>query len=240
MKKFILLVLNLVIITIVLAQGELPRAISKDLHPEYEYIYWRTMTFHNDTIIEGYVTLTLPQKNNCYRDTASFHVSFTYYSKSSLPTADEIAIKKEIFDNGAKDNHKNVFKSISLGTYNGHDIEYVGCSELSYDNTGQIQYFYYDTQYKCRGYADGVTNEILEQKFIEHQFAMPDSVLQQLFKNYNYTDIYMTARADKELDKKYVSIVSNNTFTYEEAFYHTKRLMDYFLSFDYETLNRGY
>lgn len=220
------------------AQGRLPDAISNDLPPGYKYTESRVLSSANENAKEGIVTFSLPQKNRCFGgDSAYITVSYTYYSKLSAPKASEIVKKKEAFANGAKENHKEVVKNIPLGLLNFHDKEYIDFSQLSFVNQGEVDYFHYFTSYKCRGFANGVTNELLEQKFIEYQFAIPDSVTQQLFRDYQYSDIYMTARADKELKEKDVTIILHGTFTHEVAYYHTKQMMDFFLSFDFGKLS---
>ena len=217
------------------AQGVLPRAISKDLPQNYTVLEGNYE--HNEKKVEGYATISLPQKNNCLGNSAYIFVDYTYYSKSSIPNATETADMVETFKNGAKNNHKEVHKNIPLGMLNTHDKEYLGCSELSYHNNEQIHYFHYFTKYKCRGFAEGVTSEMFEQKVTEYHYDLPENVRQQLFENYEYSDIRMRAFADKELNKKNVSITFAGSLTYEEAFYHTKQLMNYFLSFDYEKIS---
>lgn len=222
------------------AQGVLPGVISKDLPPEYKYTEWRVLSSENEKTIEGIVTFSLPQNNKCFGgDSAYITVSYTYFSKSSVPTAAEIAKKNETFDKGARENYKKVVENISLGMFNTHDKEYIDCSELSFINHEQVNYYHYSTKIKCKGYANGVTNEIMEQKVIEYHYDLPDNVKKQLINDFQYSNTYITARADKDLNKKDVSITLYGTITYDEAFFHTKLLMHHFLNFNYENISKA-
>lgn len=232
MTRSLYLVLILLCNLSIKAQGPLAEAIAKILPPAYKLS--TVISSHDEKTAEGMLVLSIPQNNNCFGgDTAYITISYVYYSKSNLPTKTEISQRKAAFDLAARNNHKETIESMDKGLFNTLDKEYISCSELTYGIHSQAYYYHYLTKLKCKGYAKGVTPEMVERLMIESDFDVPDEILQQHFQQYHYTDIYMTAKADESIHQKNISIIFYGTSTYNEAKYHTQLLLDLFVSLEY-------
>jgi len=201
------------------AQGVLPDAIAKKVPLDYSIA--SIISSDDEKSAKGVVVFSIPQNNNCFGgDSAYITLSYEYFSKKNIPTADNVNKKKAAFDKDTKDNHKLTLKHIPEGLLNTHDKEFLSCTELFNGNNTKSYFYYYSVKYKCKGFAKNAANDIYSQELNE----------------YNYTDIYFTARADEAVHKKDVTVIFYGTFTYEEAHYHTSRLLDFFLTYDYENI----
>ncbi|MDO8897575.1 MAG: hypothetical protein Q7V19_07975, partial [Bacteroidales bacterium] len=177
------------------------------------------ITSDDEKSAKGVVVFSILQNNNCFGgDSAYITLSYEYFSKANIPASDAVNLRKVAFDKVTIDNHKLTTEHIHDGLLNTHDKEFLSCTELINGNSSQSYYYYYFIKYKCKGFAKGAVNEIFDQQPNEYQ----------------YTDIYLTAIADEAVSNEEISLIFNGTFSYDEAQYHTKQLLDVFLSLDFK------